>query len=175
MKKYREEKTVNKTYLIADPHFGDDRIRKYENRPFSSVQEMDAALMDKWNSVVDETDTVYVLGDFGADGCEAEILSQLNGRKLLVKGNHDIRSNAQYRSFGFAEVYDFPIIVDGFWILSHDALYVNTNMPYANLFGHVHNSPVVKDYSKQHYCVSVERIGYAPIAFDTVKARIVNA
>lgn len=166
---------MNKIYLIADPHFGDDRIRKYENRPFSSAQEMDDALIANWNAVVDDTDTVYVLGDFGADGCEAEVLAQLKGRKLLVKGNHDTKSNRQYRSFGFDEVYDYPIIVDGFWILSHDALYVNTNMPYANLFGHVHNSPVVKDYSKQHYCVSVERIDYTPIAFDTVKARIVNA
>lgn len=166
---------MNQTYLIADPHFGDDRIRKYENRPFSSVAEMDAALIANWNAVVEVTDTVYVLGDFGAEGCEAAILAQLKGRKLLVKGNHDTQSNDLYRSYGFDEVYDFPIIVDGFWILSHDALYVNTNMPYANLFGHVHNSPVVKDYSKQHYCVSVERIDYTPIDLRTVKKRIVNA
>lgn len=45
---------------------------------------------------------------------------------------------------------------------------LNRNMPYANLFGHVHDSPIIKTYSKQHYCVSVERINYMPISFDDI-------
>lgn len=119
--------------------------------------------------MVNPDDIVYVLGDFGAVGYEKKILAQLNGRKILVKGNHDSKSNEGYHSFGFVEVYDHPIIIDGFWILSHDALYVNANMPYANLLGHVHNNPIVRDYSKQHYCVFVECIDYAPIDFEEVK------
>lgn len=161
-----------KIYFIADTHFGEERIRKYENRPFKNAAEMDCELIYRWNNKVSPEDTVYILGDFGADGYEAEILSRLNGKKILVKGNHDGKSNAEYRAFGFSEVYDCPIIIDGFWILSHDALYVNENMPYANLFGHVHNSPIVKNYSKQHYCVSVERIDYSPIDFEKIKATI---
>ena len=156
-------------YFIADTHFGEDRIRRYENRPFESAKEMDEEIIRRWNTTVGGDDTVYVLGDFGADGYESEILSRLNGRKILVKGNHDVKENGEYRSFGFDEVYDLPVILDGFWILSHDALYVNENMPYANLFGHVHNSPIVKDFSKQHYCVSLERTDYFPIAFSKIK------
>ena len=91
---------------------------------------------------------------------------------MLVKGNHDLRESEEYRALGFSEVYDRPIIIDGFWILSHDALYVNENMPYANLFGHVHNSPIIKDYSKHHFCVCVERIDYTPIDFDRIKAAV---
>ena len=163
---------MGKVYFIADTHFGDERILKYENRPFLSVEQMDIELKNKWNSKVDPTDTVYVLGDFGADGYESEILSELNGKKYLLKGNHDTKSNEQYRNLGFLEVYDCPIIIDGFWILSHEPLYVNENMPYANLFGHVHASPIIKDYSKHHYCVSVERIDYAPIDFEEIKKRI---
>ena len=41
-------------------------------------------------------------------------------------------------------------------------------MPYANLFGHAHDSPIIKTYSKQHYCVSVERINYKPISFEKI-------
>lgn len=108
------------------------------------------------------------MGDFGANGQEKEILAQLNGRKFLVKGNHDIQTNQYYRDCGFIEVYDYPIIFKDFWILSHEPLYVNTNMPYANIFGHVHNSPIFKTYSNQHYCVSVERTQYAPISFDEI-------
>lgn len=160
------------TFFIADTHFADDAILRYENRPFASVREMDEAMIARWNEAVGDEDVVYVLGDFGADGAEAETLAALHGVKYLVKGNHDRRSNAEYRSFGFAEVYDHPILLDSFWILSHDAVYVNTNMPYANLFGHVHASPIVKDFSAQHYCVSVERIGYAPIGFDRIRETI---
>ena len=139
-----------KTFFIADTHFGDRNIFRYENRPFSCVDEMDTEMISRWNAVVHRYDIVYHLGDFGGDGKETEILSKLNGIKYLVKGNHDTKSNSSYRDFGFSEVYDHPIILDGFWILSHEALYVNTNMPYANLFGHVHASPIVKDFSTQH-------------------------
>lgn len=164
-----------KIFFVADTHFSDDNIRRYENRPFQSVESMNAEMIERWNTEVAKEDTVYVLGDFGADGHEADILAQLNGVKYLVKGNHDTKSNAEYRKFGFEEVYEYPVIIEGFWILSHDALYVNSNMPYANLFGHVHNSPIVKDYSNQHYCVSVERINYAPIEFDVIKRKIREA
>ncbi|MBQ4066770.1 MAG: metallophosphoesterase [Clostridia bacterium] len=166
---------MGNVYFIADPHFGDDRLRRYECRPFLDVEKMDLELIENWNRTVADTDTVYVLGDFGAEGYEAEVLSKLNGRKLLVKGNHDTKSNEEYRSAGFEEVYDHPIIIDGFWILSHDAIYVNSNMPYANIFGHVHNTPIVRDYSSQHYCVSVERIDYTPISFEMIKKAVSEA
>lgn len=154
-------------YFIADTHFGDERIRRYENRPFDNVQIMDRELIRCWNETVSPEDTVYVLGDWGN-------LSPtlLQGTKYLVKGNHDTLTNQAYRDMGFAEVYDMPVILDEFWILSHEPLYVCENMPYANLFGHVHASPLYRTFSSQHYCVSVERIGYTPVSFQAVKDRI---
>lgn len=159
-------------YFIADPHFGDENIICYENRPFNSAHEMDAALIENWNRVVSDCDEVYVLGDFGAQNHESEVLKKLNGKKYLVKGNHDVGSNEYYRNCGFEEVYDLPVLYENFWILSHDAMYVNTNMPYANLFGHVHNNPIIKDYSSHHFCVSVERIDYKPISIDDIYMKI---
>lgn len=166
---------MKKIFLIADTHFGEESMRKYENRPFRDAAHMDAELIARWNEAVSADDKVYVLGDFGADGYEAKVLEELNGRKYLVKGNHDVKSNQVYRDFGFEEVYDCPIIIDEYWILSHEPLYVNTNMPYANLFGHVHNSPLIKDFSNQHYCVSAERINYTPIDFEVVKQSVKKA
>lgn len=163
------------TYFIADTHFGDDNIRRYENRPFENVSVMDEFLIKNWNATVTEKDEVYVLGDFGADEYEKEILSKLNGLKYLVKGNHDINTNNYYRQAGFEEVYDLPVLYKNFWVLSHDAIYVNRNMPYANLFGHVHNNPIIKDYSSQHFCVSVERIGYTPISFEEIANKVKGA
>lgn len=159
-------------FFIADTHFSDASILRYENRPFENVAEMNRVLIENWNKLVKEEDGVYVLGDFGASGQESSVLSRLNGVKYLVKGNHDEYSNDYYREAGFEEVYDHPIIIENFWILSHDPLYVNSNMPYANLFGHVHNSPLFKTYSNQHYCVSAERIDYTPLSFESIAAKI---
>lgn len=160
------------TFFVADTHFGDDNIRRYENRPYESVAKMDRAMIENWNKTVNENDEIYVLGDFGADGYEKEILSKLNGVKYLVKGNHDTNTNNYYRQAGFIEVYDLPVLYKNFWILSHDAIYVNRNMPYANLFGHVHNNPIIKDYSSQHFCISVERISYTPISFEDIVKKV---
>lgn len=155
-------------YFIADLHLGDARIIDYENRPFADVDEMNDVLIKNWNDTVSPEDEVYLIGDIGD---EKQIL-QLNGVKYLVKGNHDTKSNAYYRECGFAEVYDHPVIIDGFWILSHEPLYVSENMPYANIFGHVHNSPVYRTFSSHHYCVSSERTGYKPIAFDMIAVAV---
>lgn len=159
-------------YFIADTHFSDENILRYENRPFKNIKDMDNKIVENWNRIVKDGDIIYVLGDFGAYNHESLILSQLNGKKYLIKGNHDIEENEYYRKAGFEEVYDCPIIIDNFWMLSHEPLYVNSNMPYANLFGHVHNSPLFKTYSKQHYCVTVERIDYTPISFDEIIEKI---
>ncbi len=165
---------MSEIFFIADTHFGEDAIRRYENRPFKNTKEMDSVIIENWNKCVKYDDSVFVLGDFGANKYESNILNQLNGKKYLVKGNHDVYSNDYYRNSGFAEVYDKIIILDGFWILSHEPIYVTENMPYANIFGHIHNSPLYKNYSKQHYCVSVERILYTPISFNNIKTKIME-
>ena len=161
---------MEKVWFIADTHFGDENILRYENRPFNSVKDMDSTLIQNWNNIVNEKDIVYLVGDIGDD----EIIPSLHGIKYLIKGNHDTKSNEFYRKSGFTEVYDKPIILDNFWIISHEPMYVNENMPYANIFGHVHNSPMYNTYSKQHYCVSLERINYMPIGFDEIKGKIQN-
>ena len=157
-------------FFIADTHFSDERIFRYENRPFKDVEEMNAKMIENWNNKVNEDDILYLIGDVG----DETKISQLNGRKYLIKGNHDIKDNEEYRKCGFIEVYDMPIILDDFWILSHKPLYVNENIPYANIFGHVHNSPMYRTFSKQHYCVTVERINYSPISFEDIKREIMK-
>lgn len=78
-------------WFIADTHFGHANVIEYCNRPFKSVEEMDAALINLWNARVSPEDTVYHLGDFGF-GKPAylhSILDQLNGEIVLIEGNHD--------------------------------------------------------------------------------------
>lgn len=160
-------------WLIGDTHFYHENILKYENRPFSSVDKMNKALISNWNSKVKSRDKIIVLGDFcfGAIQHAKEILDQLNGYKVLVMGNHDTVSPKRFIEAGFDEVYRYPIIYDGFYILSHEPMYVNSNMPYANIFAHVHSNKAYADASEQTFCVSVERpaLNYYPIEFEKVK------
>ena len=79
-------------YFIADTHFSEENIMLYENRPFENITQMDSVLLERWNQVVHQEDKIYVLGDFGAQDKESFIVSQLKGRKFLVKGNHDSKS-----------------------------------------------------------------------------------
>lgn len=161
------------TFFIADTHFFHANIIEYENRPFKSVEEMNAFMIKSWNKVITNNDRVFLLGDFafGNKQKQKDIAQKLNGYKILITGNHDQYSIGHYEDIGFAEVYRYPILLEEFWMLSHQPLYINKNMPYANIFGHVHSNPIYSDYSEQSMCVSVERehINYTPIRFDKVK------
>ena len=163
-------------FFIADTHFGGENIRRYENRPFTTVLEMNEKLIENWNQIVTKEDTVYVLGDF-SDYTDAEmdrkILNRLNGNKILVMGNHDKhRTPQEWRELGFLECFFLPVLYKDFFLLSHEPLYINTNMPYANFYGHVHANPSYKDTSKQSACVSVERIAYTPIKFEVLRGKM---
>ena len=164
---------MSKTFFIADTHFWHSNVIKYENRPFMSAEEMNAKLISNWNKVVRSPDRVFMLGDFALANRQkiAEIVPKLNGHKILIMGNHDQYAPKFYLEAGFDEVSKYPIILDGFWILSHEPMYLNENMPYANIFGHVHGNMAFADFSPQSICVSVERkhMNYTPIEFNQVK------
>lgn len=77
-------------YYISDTHFGHENIIRLCNRPFQSVEEMNAALLANWNRRVKGNDTVYILGDLFYKCEDPEpILQQLKGKKRLILGNHD--------------------------------------------------------------------------------------
>ena len=50
-------------YMTSDQHFGHASIIEYENRPFSSADEMNSYMLKKWNQKVSKKDKVYFLGD----------------------------------------------------------------------------------------------------------------
>lgn len=91
---------VQKHY-IADTHFGHEAIIGLCGRPFNSIREMDDFMVDSWNSVVRDTDIVYHLGDFSFGGAAhaKAIFRRLNGRKILVLGNHDVDRDGNALSY----------------------------------------------------------------------------
>ena len=159
-------------HFIGDTHFGHKNIIDYCDRPYSSVEEMNEDLIKRWNQKIKKTDIVFHLGDvyLGPKNNLKSIIEQLNGIKYLIKGNHDCWSNQVYLDAGFKKVYDYPIIYKNFYILSHEPMFLSKNMPYFNIFAHVHNNLEYSDMSEQHFCVSCERkyVDYAPISFGKI-------
>lgn len=80
-------------WWTSDTHFGHRNILRFEPeaRPFSSTEEMDEVLIERWNAVVRPHDIVYHLGDaiMGDFKAGVEKMQRLNGHKILIPGNHD--------------------------------------------------------------------------------------
>jgi calcineurin-like phosphoesterase family protein len=77
------------TWLTADQHFCHSSIISHCDRPFRTVWHMDESIISLHNELVKDGDTVYHLGDFVWKGHPDQFLSRLNGKHLLVSGNHD--------------------------------------------------------------------------------------
>lgn len=158
---------MGNVFITADTHFGHELILKLENRPFTDTDIMNKELIKNWNSVVTPKDTVFHLGDVSFENKEktTEIISKLNGKKILICGNHDIsRSNKWWLDVGFSEVYRYPIVYNDFFILSHKPpMYYNEATAYFYIFGHVHSSEMYRTMTKQTACACVERWDYKPV------------
>ena len=75
----------------SDLHFGHKNVMLFDHRPFADVEEMDAFIMQCWNSRVQSDDMVYILGDFCHKSPKTPdwYLKRLKGHKTLIIGNHD--------------------------------------------------------------------------------------
>lgn len=107
------------SWYTADLHFGHANIINLCARPFANVEEMDAALVQRWNETVAPEDEVIVLGDVALSVKKIGPVRELNGRKVLIAGNHDAcwsghkrwqRALAKYFDAGFAEVWEEGIV-----------------------------------------------------------------
>lgn len=182
-------------FVISDTHFG--HTNSWEKfklpngkplRPFTSTEEMDETMIERWNAKVKQQDTVYHLGDVVINKKYLHLVSRLNGRKILVRGNHDIFGDDDYYNVGFEQIHGVRVFVDKF-ILSHIPLHPDcvTDRFRVNVHGHLHSNEVtnghdlyetmrtgkeVKRIDPRYLCVSVEHTNYEPLSFEEVEARI---
>ena len=162
-KKFRREVMI---YFIADTHFNHANIIKYCNRPFKNTYEMNEYIIKKWNSVVKEADTVYHLGDVGFGSLQEvkSLVERLNGRKILLRGNHDFKIGVNtWKEIGFLEVYKKKIILDNLLLTHAPTEEVEENQ--INIFGHIHDKPLDERFNKKnHICVSCDVVDYIPVS-----------
>ncbi len=131
---------------ISDMHFDHDSILAYDNRPFNSVSEMNAAMIARWNRVVSLEDLTWILGDFCAGDADRwrDILGSLNGQKALILGNHDTPETVEQLRGLFTEVAQYREILDGdrHVVLCHYPMlsFHDQYFGWYHLYGHVHAS-----------------------------------
>lgn len=175
-----------KTFIVSDTHFGhhsfyNGKFRKSDGsivRPFASVEEADTVMVERWNTVVGPEDKVYHLGDVAIPRKSLKTLESLNGRKVLIRGNHDIHKLADYAKY-FKDVRAFHVL-NG-CVFTHAPLHPMSLGKFGcNVHGHTH-SDIVRRQSEiggmerdsNYLNVCVEHTGYTPLTLDEVFARIV--
>lgn len=166
-------------YFTSDLHFYHENVIKHAKRPFSTVGEMDAVLISNWNKVVRAADEVYILGDVTMKGASfaAEVLRQLNGRKYLIKGNHDRFADQHSFDRGL-----FEWIKDYYELSYQNQRFILFHYPIAewnhfyrdaiHLHGHQHNC---RDYNLQNresglrcFDVGVDANDMCPISVEEI-------
>lgn len=82
---------MSEIFFTSDTHFGHQPEFIWKPRGFSSVEEMDEAIIENWNKVVKPGDVVYHLGDtmLNDNAHGLECFKRLNGQIFLIYGNHD--------------------------------------------------------------------------------------
>ena len=179
-------------FVVSDHHLGHtnswEKFKLADGsplRPFSSNEEMNETMIERHNAKVKEQDTVYFLGDVVINKKYLELVKRMNGRKILIRGNHDIFKDEEYREVGFEQLHGVRVFVDKF-ILSHIPLHPDcvTERFRVNVHGHLHANQVklsaidmdtnaTKQYIDPRYlCVCVEQTDFTPLHFDEVEQRI---
>ena len=138
-------------YYISDLHFGHQSILSLCNRPFQSVSDMNKTLIKNWNQKVTAQDDIYIIGDLFYEAEKPEdILSELNGKKHLILGNHESRwYSEKYRSF-FKSVQSSLEIVDqnhAIFLCHYPMVsYPKQSRAYM-IHGHIHNDTLFDYWS----------------------------
>jgi calcineurin-like phosphoesterase family protein len=162
-------------FFCSDHHFGHDKILTFYNyngektRVFDDINSMNETIIYNHNSVVKKSDDVYFLGDVAIELNSLNLLSRMNGKKKLIRGNHDIFHISHYLKY-FDEILATATFVGDF-ILSHIPIHPNciSKSYVSNVHGHLHSN-IIKD--KRYFNVSLEQIEFTPIEYSEILKKI---
>ncbi len=152
-----------KVFIISDTHFEHANVIEYAGRPFNNVEEMNETIIKNWNQVVGENNVVIHLGDFafGGYGNVEKFINKLNGRVILIKGNHDY-SLRQLQTMNFFRVVRNLVYNDIFFTHKPvSEIELDRRKMAVNFHGHVHEKSEL-DNGTRWFNFSVEAINYIP-------------
>ena len=175
--------------FIADTHFGHENILK-ECRPmFSSVDEMNARIIDNINRKMKKNDVLYIVGDFAFRSKQrspVEYLEAIEPKKILILGNHDKdwlkNLSSEQIAQHFLGVYEqYSVKKNGIELhFNHfPQLAWNRSHYFAQSFsicGHIHNARDTSDAARLFPAVrcqfnaGVDVNGFEPVTFEELVA-----
>ena len=168
-------------FLTSDLHLGHGNILALCGRPFTSVEEMDSVIIENWNKRVRKCDTVYILGDVLWDKRKVgDYLGMLNGKKILVMGNHDAPWAKKAENQGYFEsvvpylethLNGFPVTMCHYPMLEWKGS--REDPPHRigyHIHGHIHNR-VSNEYLSLYrqfnaLNAGVDVNGFSPVTFE---------
>lgn len=164
-------------YFTSDLHLGHENIIRLKDRPFSSIKEMDEAIITNYNSVIKPKDTVYLLGDLAHRSEPAEVnkkLARLNGKKTLLIGNHD--KYKEYDAKLFEEICDYKFIAAQKVriALMHYPMLAWERHHHGSLMlhGHIHSTGEYNEANRaegiRRYDVGVDANHFFPVSLDEI-------
>lgn len=164
-------------WFTSDLHFGHNKDFVYARRGFDSIEEMNAGIIERYNSFVVPEDTVYILGDcmLKDNDVGMKCLSQLCGHKFLAIGNHDSDKRIElYRDSGIFEdirvAYRMRYGKYSLWLSHYPMMMGNykDKHPTWNLSGHTHNPDPFENGENGIYNVAVDAHGCYPVSLEVV-------
>jgi calcineurin-like phosphoesterase family protein len=181
----------DKLFFTSDTHFFHKNVVELSNRPFANTDIMNRELINNWNKVVSNEDSIFILGDFAfTSNIEVirSLLSKLNGIKYLILGNHCLRNRFNRPAIidMFEGVYQLveinvidedvkegiqPIVLCHYPMISWNHSYTGT----WQLHGHIHSGPYLKKNSikdcnrDNQYDVGVDNNNFYPISYNQIK------
>ena len=159
-------------FLTADDHFSHDNIRKHCFRPWSTLEDHDNALVSNWNDTVNRRGTVIIIGDL-AWKRHAHWLGELNGKKILILGNHDKMGSDVLRQFSEVHERLFRSIDNRYCVFDHYAGLSWRSSFHGSIQFHGHSHGRIKDIPHiLRIDMGVDAWGYRPVPWDIVIKRI---
>ena len=159
----------NKIYTLPFPSVKDNRERM---RPFSTAEEAEEAMVEGYNSVIGQDDTVYFLGDVSFSKKGLDLLNKMTkGNKHLVLGNHDKFSMNLYSKY-FDKIYGvlyLPLVKSIATHIPVDPYFLMNGKFKTCIQGHTHDGTVGDD---RYINVSVEQTNYRPISLWELRDRL---
>jgi calcineurin-like phosphoesterase family protein len=159
-------------FFTSDTHFGDAPRIRVDHRPFKSIAEHDAALIERWNAVVRAKDEIYHLGDFTAFEDPQRVgalLAGLNGRKHLIIGNNDAPATLADKAWASVAYYAEMEVEGKLLILCHYPFRTWRSMGKGAIDLHGHSHGRLKEATHQ-YDVGVDVFDYRPVTLATILA-----
>lgn len=165
-------------FITSDTHFGHTKMLQFTDdagvrlRPFDSLEHMHDVMVERWNKVVHAKDTVYHLGDVAIPRSGLQVLERLNGRKILIRGNHDIFKLRDYAKY-FEDIrgchYRDGLVFSH--IPLHRGCFISERYK-GNIHGHLHRYKVKheEEIDPLYFNACVEVNNFTPVAWEKARA-----